>query len=153
MQPLQTADTRTCFAPCSGLSFAVAANLATGFGDPMNSRRNSAPIPIAGAFFVPACPVYGGCAWETFGSAGFLDSRFANPRTAATLNRLATVGGSSSKSRSSTMHALNPSKIRAAAYWAMDTGALRAISSAAVRLRRYHHMSIAHSMGAAWGGK
>ncbi|MSU94892.1 hypothetical protein C1X35_16060 [Pseudomonas sp. FW306-1C-G01A] len=27
---------------------------------------------------------HGGCAWETFGSAGFLLLRFANPRTAAT---------------------------------------------------------------------
>lgn len=44
---------------------------------------------------MPARPIYGGCAWETFGSAGFLDSRFANPRTAATSIRLATNGGSS----------------------------------------------------------
>ena len=73
----------------------VAANSATGFGDPMNSRRTGAPITIAGAFFVPAHPVYGGCARETSGSAGFLDSRFANLRTAATLNRLATISGSS----------------------------------------------------------
>ncbi|MCH4877959.1 hypothetical protein EQV97_11275 [Pseudomonas sp. TMW22090] len=29
-------------------------------------------------------PSHGGCAWETFGSAGFLLLRFANPRTTAT---------------------------------------------------------------------
>ena len=28
---------------------------------------------------------FGGCAWETFGSAGFTIVRFANPRTATTL--------------------------------------------------------------------
>src|SRR5690606_36252346 len=35
---------------------------------------------------------YGGCTWETFGSAGSL-LRFANLRTTATLIRLATIGG------------------------------------------------------------
>lgn len=89
----------------------VAANSAAGFGDPTKSRRISAPITIAGAFFVPAVPCYGGCARETFGSAGFLDSRFANLRTAATLNRLATISGSSSNQGARPMHALNPSEI------------------------------------------
>jgi hypothetical protein len=31
------------------------------------------------------CLLFGGCAWEISGSAGFAVSRFANPRTAATL--------------------------------------------------------------------
>ena len=53
-------------------SLAVAANSAIGLGGPNSTRRNSAPITIAGAFFVPAFLFYGGCAWETFGSAGFL---------------------------------------------------------------------------------
>ncbi|MEO8490629.1 MAG: hypothetical protein ABI463_12820, partial [Pseudomonas sp.] len=35
-------------------SLAVAANSATGFGDPIYNRRTGAPITIAGAFFVPA---------------------------------------------------------------------------------------------------
>ena len=65
-------------------SFVVAAKSATGFGDPSSCRRTGAPITIAGAFFVPASLFYGGCAWETFGSAGVLYARFANPRTAAT---------------------------------------------------------------------
>ena len=65
-------------------SLAVAANSVTGLGNPLNNRRNSAPITIAGAFFVPAVPCYGGCARETFGSAGLLCCRFANLRTAAT---------------------------------------------------------------------
>jgi len=89
----------------------VAANSATGFGDPSHVRRIGAPITIAGAFFVPAVPCYGGCARETFGSAGFLTSRFANLRTAATPNRLATVRGSSSTLGARPMHALNPSEI------------------------------------------
>lgn len=62
----------------------VAANSVTGFGDPNYPRRTSAPSPTAGAFFVPAVRVYGGCAWETERSAGFRVSRFANLRTAAT---------------------------------------------------------------------
>ena len=77
-------------------SLAVAANSVTGLGNPLNNRRNSAPITIAGAFFASAYSFYGGCAWETFGSAGFLLSRSVNLRTAATLNRLTAVRGSSS---------------------------------------------------------
>jgi hypothetical protein len=33
---------------------------------------------------MPAILSYGGCAWDVFGRAGFLDSRFTNLRTAAT---------------------------------------------------------------------
>ena len=76
--------------------FAVAAKSANGFDGPINNRRTGAPITIAGAFFASAYPFYGGCAWETFGSAGFLLSRSVNLRTAATLNRLTAVRGSSS---------------------------------------------------------
>lgn len=68
----------------------VAGNPATGFSDPIRYKYNDAPV----------CRIclrrrYGGCAWETFGSAGSYTSRFANPRTAATLTCLATgMGGS-----------------------------------------------------------
>ncbi len=116
----------------------VAAKSATGFGDPINIRRTGAPITIAGAFFVPAHPVYGGCAWETFGSAGFLMYRFANLRTAATLNRLATIRGSSTHKERHPMHTLNPSRLRAAAHRAMAVAALHADSSLSVRLKRYN---------------
>lgn len=44
----------------------------------------SATKTIAGAFFVPAVHRYGGCAWEIFGSAWLISSRFANPRTVIT---------------------------------------------------------------------
>lgn len=62
-----------------------------GFGDPISRRRDSANTP-AGAFFVPAesactgIPVslYGGSRGETFGSAGALLARFANPARSAT---------------------------------------------------------------------
>ncbi len=130
-------------------SLSVAANSATGFGDPITSRRTSAHHFTAGAFFVPAVTCYGGCARETFGSAGFLESRFANLRTAATPNRLATVRGSSSTLGATPMmllHALNPSSrsIRASAHKAMALAALRANSSLATRLARYnHHMQLA----------
>lgn len=133
----------------------VAANSATGFGDPIGCRRNSAPITIAGAFFVPADSRYGGCAWETFGSAGFLYPRFANLRTAATLIRLATKRGSSSTGIGATpMHALIPSKIRALAHRKMALSALRANSSLSVRLKRYnHHMTQARALEAQGGAQ
>ncbi|MNJ55077.1 hypothetical protein D3C77_505510 [compost metagenome] len=103
---------------------------------------------------MPARPVYGGCAWETFGSAGFLDSRFANPRTATTLNRLATVRGSSSNQGVPPMHALNPSKIRAAAHRAMALAALHADSSLRTRLTRYNdHIAKARALENAGGAK
>ena len=86
----------------SRYALAVAANSATGFGDPSLRRRTGATISIAGAFFVPAFLLYGGCARETFGSAGFLLTRFANLRTAATHIRLATIRGSFHLRRSST---------------------------------------------------
>ncbi len=129
-------------------SESVAANSATGFGDPITSRRISAHHPTAGAFFVPAVKCYGGCARETFGSAGCLESRFANLRTAATLNRLATIRGSSSTLGATPMtllHALNPSarSARAAAHRAMAFAALHANSSLTTRLSRYNrHMQL-----------
>ena len=118
----------------------VAANSVTGFGDPNTSRRTSAPYPIAGAFFASAVSSYGGCAWETERSAGFLESRFANPRTAATLNRLATICGSSLTLGATPMRTTltrNPST-HAAAWKARAFAALRSDSSLSVRLRRYN---------------
>lgn len=136
-----------------GLAYAapVTVNPVAGFGDPNTTRRTGAHHPIAGAFFVPAMPCYGGCAWETFGSAGFRVSRFANLRTAATHYRLATVRGSSDNTHGAPpmkhLHALNPSRLRAAAHRRMAFAALRADSSAAVRLSRYqHHMAKARAL-------
>ena len=136
--PLPNLKQGVAFQNVRGYIASVAANSATGFGDPINIRRTGAPITIAGAFFVPVRPCYGGCAWETFGSAGFLMYRFANLRTAATPNRLATIRGSSSTIGVPPMHALSPSKIRAAAHRAMAIAALHADSSLSVRLKRYN---------------
>ena len=134
----------------SRYSAPVTVNPVAGFGDPNNSRRTGAHISVAGAFFVPAMPCYGGRARETFGSAGCLESRFANLRTAATHYRLATVRGSSTTLGAPPMkhlHALNPSRLRAAAHRRMAFAALRADSSAAVRLSRYqHHMAKARAL-------
>ena len=126
----------------------VTVNPVAGFGDPLNERRTSAKKTIAGAFFVLAMLLYGGRARETFGSAGLLSSRFANLRTAATHNRLATVCGSSYEAKGAPpMHTLNPSRLRAAAHRRMAFAALRADSSAATRLARYqHHMSKARAL-------
>ena len=128
-------------------SLTVAANSATGLGNPISKRRNSAPITIAGAFFVPAVTCYGGCAWEDFGPAGILLPRSVNLRTAATLIRLTANRGSSPAKGALPMNALNPSarSTRAAAHKAMAFAALRANSSLSTRLKRYnHHMHLAH---------
>jgi len=54
---------------------------ATGFRSPVKLQMHSVHHPKAGAFL---CLFHGGCAREIFGSAGFLKSRSANLRTAAT---------------------------------------------------------------------
>jgi hypothetical protein len=50
------------------------------------TRELSATAPHSNCrrFFSPGILSYGGCAWDVFGRAGFLDSRFTNLRTAAT---------------------------------------------------------------------
>ncbi|TKK02808.1 hypothetical protein PflCFBP13510_20610 [Pseudomonas fluorescens] len=63
----------------------VAANSATGPDNPSRCRRNKRhQTRFAGVFFSPLISCNGGCAWETFGSAGFLYLRFISLRTAAT---------------------------------------------------------------------
>ncbi len=132
----------------------VAANSATGLGNPLNVRRNSAPITIAGAFFVPAVTFYGGCAWEAFVPAGFLTSRFTNLRTAATHSLGNERGSSLFTLGAPRMPALNPSVIRAFAHRRMALSALRANSSLSVRLARYNsHMAIARTLESAGGAQ
>lgn len=77
-------------------ALAVTANSVTGFDGPKITRRTSAPTTTAGAFFVLVV-CNGGCAWETERSAGFRVSRSVNLRTAATLNRLTAIRGSSTQ--------------------------------------------------------
>lgn len=114
------------------------ANSPVGFGDPRNSRRTSAKHPKAGAFFVPVLSSYGSCARETFESAGCLESRFANLRTAATHIRLATFRGSSSTLGAIPMNTTHNPSTHAAAFKARALAALRADSSLSVRLARYN---------------
>ncbi|WP_426248035.1 hypothetical protein [Pseudomonas sp. TWR3-1-1] len=133
-------------------SAAVAANSATGFDGPIRHWRIGAPITIAGAFFVLAHPVYGGCARDTFGYAGFLCPRSVNLRIAATLIRLTANRGSSPDKGAFPMTkrrilSLNSSKSRAAAHRAMALAALHANSSLSVRLKRYNaHMEIVRAL-------
>lgn len=136
----------------------VAVNPATGFGDPNIKLAHLRPKTIAGAFFVLAMLLYGGRAWAGFGLAGCQLARFANLRTAATYNRLATVRGSSTTQVGAppmkNLHALNPSRLRAAAHRRMAFAALRADSSASVRLSRYqHHMAKARALEVAGGAQ
>ena len=140
--------------PKTAYSQGVAAKSVTDLGRSNNSRRTGAHHQIAGAFFASAAPCYGSCARDTFGCAGCLESRSANPRTAATIIRLAADGGSSSTLGAPPMkrsHALNPSPrcIRVAAHKAMALAALYANSSLSTRLARYnHHMQRARALEA-----
>lgn len=127
-----------------------------GFGDPSKSRRTSATNIIAGAFFVPVMCLYGGCAWETFGSAGFLDSRFANLRTVTTYLFGDRRGDSSNLGvlqMSNTVQGTSATSLLfrhiATAHRRMALAALRADSSLSVRLARYNqHMTKARGLEA-----
>lgn len=134
-----------------GYRGSVAAKSAAGFGDPNVCRRNSAQITTASAFFVLAVPCYGGCAWETERSAGFLYLRFANLRTAASLRLATLVAAPTDTGALPMIPTRNPSAIRAraAAHRQMAMSALHADSSLSTRLRRYNaHMAIARDLEA-----
>lgn len=138
-------------------SSAVAVNPATDLGrSRIRQRRSSAQDTIAGAFFAPVIPCYGGCAWDTFGCAGFLCPRSANPRTAVTLPRLAASGDGSIDRGASPMRLPSPSssKSHAAAWRARALSALRSNSSLSVRLARYNvAMERARALEAQGGAK
>ena len=116
----------------------VAANSANGRGNPNIKLAHKRPMSIAGAFSMPAMSLYGGRARETFGSAGCQLARFSTPRTAATQSRGKDRGSSMTQVGAIPMHALNPSRLRAAAHRAMAVAALHADSSLATRLKRYN---------------
>jgi hypothetical protein len=73
-------------------------------------RRTSAPTHVCRRFFVLAFPCNGGCAWETFGSAGFLYLRFLSLRIAATLSPENGGGSAHLIQGVSQMNSINPSK-------------------------------------------
>jgi hypothetical protein len=137
----------------------VVANSATRVWRPSKEIDAQASYPKADAFFMSTISCYGGCAWETFGSAGFQFPRFANLRTAATHNRLATTRGSSKNEIGAVPMQFSPTqdpsvligKTRAhramAMAMAMAMAALRADSSLSVRLKRYNaHMAIVRAL-------
>jgi len=134
-------------------SLVVAANSATGFGDPsyLAHRR---PIRQQALFCACRFVLWQLCVGD-LRVCRVPSSRFANLRTAATLIRLATISGSSIfKLGVSPMPALNPSKIRAAAHRAMALAALHANSSLATRVARYNaHMSKARALEAVGGAQ
>ena len=138
-----------------GYGLRVTVSPVADLGRSRTSRRTSAHHPIAGAFFVPAASCYGGCAWDTFGCAGCLESRSANPRTAVTIPRLAASGdGSLTLGAPPMKHTLKPSASHAAAWKARAFAALRGNSSLSVRLARYNEaMQRARALEAAGGAK
>lgn len=132
-----TSATNPGYASCAG------AKSSAGRRNPFISRRNSAPIS-AGAFFVPA-ERHGGCAWASFGLAGFLECRFPTLRTVATQSRRKDRGDSSTLGVSPMTASIRLSSLitrslkgRAAAHRAMAKSALFSDSSASVRLRKYN---------------
>lgn len=138
--------------PKTAYSRGVTANSVIDLGRSTSTWRTGAQTFTAGAFFVSAVPSYGSCARDTFGCAGILVPRSANPRTAVAIPRLAASGDSSSAQELHPMkrsHALNPSPrcIRVAAHKAMALAALHANSSLSTRLARYnHHMQRARAL-------
>lgn len=133
---------------------AVTANSVTGFGHPIKQKAHKRHQRTAGAFFVPAIRLYGGCVWEAFAPAGFLLPRLTNLHTAATHSFGHERGGSSAKGAVPMKHVRNPStpSSHADAYKAMALAALRADSSLSVRLARYNsHMAKARALEAAGG--
>jgi len=123
-------------------------------GGSNSKRRNSAPITIAGAFFVPAFSCYGGLRRSTFGCAGLRLPRSANPVQLATLLCLAADWSGSNEVNGATpmKHALIPSKLRAFAHRRMALSALRANSSLSSRLASYNaNMVIARALEADGG--
>lgn len=116
----------------------VTVNPVADLGRSHSQRRYSAPVTIAGAFFASAMSRYGGCARDTFGCAGFLCDRSANPRTAVTIPCLAASGDGSKHKGAATMQTTRNPSTHAAAWKARAFAALRADSSLSVRLRRYN---------------
>lgn len=135
--------------PWPRYSFFAAAKSVADLGR-SNSQRRTSAHRLAGAFFVSATQRYGGCAWDTFGCAGSLCDRSANPRTVAPIRCLAATGdGSKHKGAIPMKPTRIPSALRARAHRAMALAALRSDTSLSNRLRRYnHHMEKARSLQA-----
>jgi hypothetical protein len=133
-------------------SLAVAANSATGCRNPQRYRRTSAQFTIAGVFFRLQSSVMAAVCGQASAWPGSCISGIPTPHIAATQSRRKDRGSSQKDMGAPHMHAINPSKIRAAAHRAMALAALHANSSLATRLARYNaHMSKARALEAAGG--
>lgn len=137
---------------------AVAANSATGFGDPSNLAHKR-PIRTQALFLCPPFRVMAAVRGRPSGLPG---SKFPvrQPAHSCHQNRLATIRGSSKPNleQHPMKHdpALNPSasRQRAAAHRAMAFAALRSDSSLSSRLSRYnHHIRIARSLETTGGAQ
>jgi hypothetical protein len=125
--------------------YPVAANSATRF-DGLMKLAHKRPKSIERRFFSLPTMFYGGCAWEGFGPAGCQLSRSVNLRTAATLNRLTAIDGSSTNQVGATLMK-TVRTIRAAAHRRMAIAALHADTSLKTRLTRYQqHMTKARAL-------
>lgn len=141
----------TCTTPPVYSELAVTL-LADGFSSPKDTKAHKRHRLAVGAFLLPA-GLYGGCAWDTVRCAGFLCVQSANPRTVTTPTRLAASRGDSKHKGVSQMsnntQGAPASKANpiAAAHRRMAVAALRANSSASVRLARYNaHMTKARAL-------
>ena len=135
-------------------SSVVAANSATGRRNPRTSRRTSAQITTVGVFFRPQLRVMAAVCGQASAWPGSCISGIPTPHIAATQSRRKDRGSSQKDMGAPHMHAINPSKIRAAAHRAMALAALHANSSLATRLSRYNaHMSTARALEAAGGAQ
>ncbi len=130
----------------------VAANSATGRRNPIESRRNSAPITIAGAFFTSALFMAAVCGQASAWPDSLIPG-IPTLHTAATQSRRKDRGSSSNQG-ASPMTSIIPSALRALAHRRMALSALRANSSLAVRLNRYNsHMDRARALENAGGAQ
>ncbi len=133
-------------------SLSVVTLLATGRENPNHKLAHMRPKTIAGAFFVPAVPLYGGRAWAGFGLAGCQLARFLTPRTAAAQSREKDGGSSKTQVGAPPMQSIRT--IRAAAHRRMAFAALHADSSLSTRLARYtHHITKARALEAVGGAQ
>ena len=135
-------------------SLVVAANSATGCRNPQRYRRTSAQFTIVGVFFRPQSSVMAAVCGQASAWPGSCISGIPTPHMAATQSRRKDRGSSQFDMGAPHMHALNPSKNRAAAHRAMALAALHANSSLATRLARYNvHMAKARALESEGGSR
>ena len=126
----------------------VAANSATGFCSPTNTKAHKRHRSTAGAFFVPAVSFTVAVRRALSSAPGSFVSGLqtcVQPPPNLVLQQV--VAAPHTKELRQMKHVLNPSKIRASAHRAMALAALHANSSLSVRLRRWnHHMAIVRAL-------